>query len=573
MPRRSATGGRKKARENWRWTVQRILMYGGVGQMRRRIRAEEPAGAEPDGSGGDDIAGAGGYSKREMAALLKFCHRNSLLSQLPTSDQIMLANTFELKVVEAGEALFYQGAPTAGGMFYICLSGRCAVYANDVYDIQRNEGEALDQWWTHHHGSLDSCDFGTRVAVLGRDATFGENMKRSKQRSASVVAVDKSVLVCAKLSRLYDAVDHNPDCVITSKAIQRILVAPPTSAKGRPMSDAIYLAAWIAQIRFFSQLPPYILIFVSRFITMETFARGAVIDQSGESPLLHVICNGLVNVHVGGGAPQAPQHRAHHAHTHHGHHHGHNHAHAHHRRRHHTHRRHHHSHLHTEAAHAKAHGHHDDDDDHSHEEDLSSESDTGSSSSGTSSSDSTGWESPSDTSSSSAGVSGSSSYSSEDDDANEHPAADANHAAAAATTTTADPTSPAVEQFGPALATFEVGDSFGQHTFADLGEGGKFGRAVAVAAGERSTRVLTVPHHLFQDAVESFGKALNYSMASAIKALKRTPMLRSEEECRLIGRYCESEPLSEFFSQLPGVIVTQIASVARYSILRKGHAL
>jgi len=239
---------------------------------------------------------------KDVQKLIAYCQHNSLLCQFPSSSQIKMSHAMELIDCKRHTSLFNQGDSLAqNAYFYIVLKGKLVIYTNAVYELERSANESIQEWWMKSGGQLNNIDLGTMVGHCGRDAVCGENLLKIESRSSSVLTSEDSTLVRIPLQTLWNCLKEHPETIITSKSILKILLFPPPPVTGRSKGDAIYLSGWMKQLRFFSQLPPNVLLLCAKHCYMKRFANGTIIDEHHENERMrniHVIIKGTVELRL-----------------------------------------------------------------------------------------------------------------------------------------------------------------------------------------------------------------------------------------------------------------------------------
>ena len=158
------------------------------------------------------------------------------------------------------------------------------------------DSETIEEWWVASGGTLNTVDYGTFLNFCLRDAACGENLLRSYFRSASVLASERTTIITIPLNMLYHCMEEHPDTVITSQSILTILHARPTNGDdGRSKGDALYVAGWMRQLRFFRQMPPKVLIKCAKHVYLMRYHNGDIVDEHhkmSEMTNMHVIIKG-----------------------------------------------------------------------------------------------------------------------------------------------------------------------------------------------------------------------------------------------------------------------------------------
>ena len=253
----------------WRWSAQQVL------------EAPLETKTHPD----------------NLQKLINFCQHNTLLSQFPPSSQIEMSKTMSIQYLDKGSTLFNQGDPVnSKSMFYIVLKGKLAVHYHAQFEVHRKENETIDEWWVASGGTLNTVDYGTFLNFCLRDAACGENLLKSYFRSASVLASERTTIITIPLNMLYHCMEEHPDTVITSQSILTILHTRPTNGDdGRSKGDALYVAGWMRQLRFFRQMPPKVLIKCAKHVYLMRYHNGDIVDEHhkmSEMTNMHVIIKG-----------------------------------------------------------------------------------------------------------------------------------------------------------------------------------------------------------------------------------------------------------------------------------------
>jgi CRP-like cAMP-binding protein len=374
----------------------------------------------------------------------------------------------------------------------------------------------------------------------------GENLLKIKSRSSSILADEDSTVISIPLKTLWSCLKEHPETIITSKSILKILTKiPPTN--GRTNGDAIYLSGWMKQLRFFSQLPPNVLLLCAKHCYLKSYTNGMIIGEHHEASSLkniHVIIKGNIDVRLVKNKNTQKikklkatvniiQKKN-----------------VFHKKR-----------LVTRKHKSKLNAL-----DHQQPVETSSEDEFDEFSSN-------------DSLSSSSCSSYDTSSSSEDEEMKD---GFINNVDSDYSTLSEE----LDRSIGPILTTLSSGDSFGPTTIDDIiqndhiaivsntssvqlkstssSESFKFGKNV---------EIIKLNHQIFDQAVKKYSETLVFSPNTCLNILKMDPQMRSSDQINLLVDFIKRGNLSYFFKQLPNSALQEIASVVRFKRIKENYSL
>ena len=121
------------------------------------------------------------------------------------------------------------------------------------------------------------------------------------------------------------------------------------------------------------------------------------------------------------------------------------------------------------------------------------------------------------------------------------------------------------EQYGEYITTLVCGDSFGHHALSEI-----IGvKAVASVIAEEESEVLSLSHSHYEAILKGYEADLQFSLGSAMKALRTVPKRRTKEQSHLLEEFLLANPLKGFFDQFPPILREQLAEVIKLKHVEK----
>ena len=229
--------------------------------------------------------------------------------QLDMKRRVVL--TMKLRTVSGGTWLIKQGEQDNEG-FYLILSGKCAVYRHDSYELRGRDGDEQVPPWEDPEfqcaeettDEYERQGFGKRRVVLNLGDSFGEVALRGDTmvpRNASVLALSSVVnLIQIPRTQFQETLQaFNMTKLQRPDEIGEILNKAPHT---RTSAEVLTLVDWLRNTTYFKALPAEVCMKYSEVMKLEKVPGCKMIIRQGSTgKKFYVILKGKVGVHINNG--------------------------------------------------------------------------------------------------------------------------------------------------------------------------------------------------------------------------------------------------------------------------------